>query len=207
MADPAKPVSTTAVCSAAFFTCSRPAAAGAIARRNTGPPPPSTIATIDGRRAASGGGCSKKWRHRVRHPKNSASIAPPSGPTAVPPAEKGGQAAGRSRGGRTSKIHLSADHRGRPVAVTLTPRNIADITMARPLLDAGRAPKTPARRQSVRRTALPLRPGRQKNPVGDLLDSLANRSLSNRQKRLHAAQWRRAALRTAQKLAPYRNPI
>jgi len=35
------------------------------------------------------------------------------------------QAIGRSRGGRTSKIHALADHRGRPVAFALTPGNIA----------------------------------------------------------------------------------
>jgi transposase len=37
---------------------------------------------------------------------------------------KGGewsQAVGRSRGGRTSKVHCLADHRGRPVAFALTP--------------------------------------------------------------------------------------
>ena len=34
-----------------------------------------------------------------------------------------------------------ADHRGRPVAITLTPGNVADINMARPLVDAVAAPK------------------------------------------------------------------
>src|ERR1043166_3891184 len=46
------------------------------------------------------------------------------------------QAVGRSRGGRTSKIHCLADHCGRPVAFALTPGNVADITMALPLLEA-----------------------------------------------------------------------
>ncbi len=52
---------------------------------------------------------------------------------------KGGawsQAIGRSRGGFTSKIHCLADDRGRPVAFALTPGNVADITMALPLLCA-----------------------------------------------------------------------
>src|SRR5271157_4692544 len=40
------------------------------------------------------------------------------------------QAVGRSRGGRTSKIHCLADDRGRPVAFALTPGNVADISMA-----------------------------------------------------------------------------
>nr|MCV4209701.1 IS5 family transposase [Roseomonas sp. SXEYE001] len=56
---------------------------------------------------------------------------------------KGGstQAIGRSRGGRTSKIHCLADDRGRPVAFALTPGNVADITMALPLLQAVARPR------------------------------------------------------------------
>ena len=51
------------------------------------------------------------------------------------------QAVGRSRGGRTSKIHALADHLGRPVAFTLTPGNIADISVAKDLLDTVDPPK------------------------------------------------------------------
>src|SRR5260370_35225946 len=51
------------------------------------------------------------------------------------------QAVGRSRGGRTSKIHCLADDRGRPVAFALTPGNVADISMAVPLLGAVPPPK------------------------------------------------------------------
>jgi transposase len=50
------------------------------------------------------------------------------------------QAVGRSRGGRTSKIHALADACGRPVAFALTPGNIADITVAPVLLAAVAAP-------------------------------------------------------------------
>ncbi len=52
--------------------------------------------------------------------------------------ERGGwtQAAGISRGGRTTKIQCLADRSGRLVALALTPGNIADITMAQPLLEA-----------------------------------------------------------------------
>jgi transposase len=39
-------------------------------------------------------------------------------------------------GGHTSKIHLLADDRGRPVALALTPGNVADITIAPRLLGA-----------------------------------------------------------------------
>src|SRR4029077_8022571 len=51
------------------------------------------------------------------------------------------EAIGRSRGGRTSKIHALADDRGRPVAFALTPGNVADIAMAVPLLGAVARPK------------------------------------------------------------------
>ena len=51
------------------------------------------------------------------------------------------QAIGRSRGGRTSKIHALADDRGRPVAFALTPGNVADITMAEVIVAAVAAPK------------------------------------------------------------------
>ncbi|MAM93332.1 MULTISPECIES: IS5 family transposase [Parvibaculum] len=48
----------------------------------------------------------------------------------------GTQAVGVSRGGRTTKIHCLADACGRIVAIALTPGNIADISMAMPLLEA-----------------------------------------------------------------------
>ena len=70
-------------------------------------------------------------------PPTSRSIAPPA-------AEKGGttEAIGRSRGGRTSKIHALVDDRGRPVAFILTPGNTADNCVAPALLAAVK----PARR-------------------------------------------------------------
>ncbi|MGH8865402.1 MAG: IS5 family transposase [Burkholderiales bacterium] len=51
------------------------------------------------------------------------------------------EAIGRSRGGRTSKVHALADDRGRPVAFALTPGNVADITMAVALLGTVSTPK------------------------------------------------------------------
>lgn len=64
-------------------------------------------------------------------PLTSRSTARPEGP------KKGDaiQAVGRSRVGRTSKIHALADDLGRPVAFTLTPGNLADISVAKDLLD------------------------------------------------------------------------
>ena len=46
-----------------------------------------------------------------------------------------GQAIGRSRGGRTTKIHALIDQRGRPLAFRLSGGNIADIAVAAPLLE------------------------------------------------------------------------
>ena len=51
------------------------------------------------------------------------------------------QAVGRSRGGRTSKVHGLADDRGRLVAFALTPGNVADISMAVRLLSAVAPPR------------------------------------------------------------------
>jgi transposase len=45
-----------------------------------------------------------------------------------------GQAIGRSRGGRTTKIHALIDAAGRPLAFRLSGGNVADITVAAPLL-------------------------------------------------------------------------
>ena len=50
-------------------------------------------------------------------------------------------AIGRSRGGRTTKIHAVSDPRGRPVAFLLTPGNIADISAAPHVLAKIPAPR------------------------------------------------------------------
>ncbi|MFZ4896499.1 IS5 family transposase [Plantibacter sp. Mn2098] len=47
-------------------------------------------------------------------------------------------AIGRSRGGLTSKIHLVADGRGRPLSMVLTPGNINDTTTSSDYLHAAR---------------------------------------------------------------------
>jgi len=44
------------------------------------------------------------------------------------------QAIGRSRGGRTTKIHALTDENGRPRVLLLTPGNVNDVTMAPALL-------------------------------------------------------------------------
>ena len=48
--------------------------------------------------------------------------------------EAAAQAIGRSRGGRTTKIHAIADGQGRPRAFLLSPGNVVDITVAPDLL-------------------------------------------------------------------------
>ena len=84
----------------------------------------------------------RRWRRRPRGARHR--LHSRQGPPLGAGLQKKGdaiQAVGRSRGGRTSKIHALADHLGRPVAFTLTPGNIADISVAKALLDTVSAPK------------------------------------------------------------------
>lgn len=48
---------------------------------------------------------------------------------------------GRSRGGFTSKVHLSADGRCRPLSLVITPGQRADCTQFKPVLEKIRVPK------------------------------------------------------------------
>jgi len=84
-------------------------------------------------------------RRRRRRPRGARHrLHPCEGPPLGPRVEKKGdaiQAVGRSRGGRTSKIHALADHLGRPVAFTLTPGNIADISVAKDLIETVPTPQ------------------------------------------------------------------
>ena len=86
---------------------------------------------------------------------------------------KGGaraQAIGPSRGGQTTKIHVLTDVVGRPFALTLTPGNVSDITVAPGLLTrasgaryvlADKGYDADALRQSLRQAgAVPVIPGR-----------------------------------------------
>ena len=47
---------------------------------------------------------------------------------------------GRSRGGRSTRIHALCDEQGRPHAILLTGGNVADITAAATLLSAVTSP-------------------------------------------------------------------
>ncbi len=51
------------------------------------------------------------------------------------------QAIGRSRGGRTTKVHALTDEIGRPRALVLTPGNAHDLSGARDLLAITGAPR------------------------------------------------------------------
>ncbi|MFJ2178858.1 IS5 family transposase [Streptomyces sp. NPDC087851] len=53
----------------------------------------------------------------------------------------GGEGLGRSRGGFTSKIHLSADGRCRPLSLIITPGQRADCTQFVPVLEKIRVPR------------------------------------------------------------------
>ncbi|MFD3921527.1 IS5 family transposase [Streptomyces sp. NPDC058595] len=53
----------------------------------------------------------------------------------------GGEGLGRSRGGFTTKLHLSADGRCRPLSLVVTPGQGADRTQFKPVLEKIRIPK------------------------------------------------------------------
>lgn len=60
---------------------------------------------------------------------------PPGGGSA------GGESLGCSRGGFTTKLHLSADGRCRPLSLVVTPGQGADCTQFKPVLEKIRVPK------------------------------------------------------------------
>ncbi len=53
----------------------------------------------------------------------------------------GGEGLGRSRGGFTTKLHLSADGRCRPLSLIITPGQRADCTQFQPVLEKIRTPR------------------------------------------------------------------
>src|SRR5580692_9561804 len=98
----------------------------------------STTVTIVGLSVVSGSASSRRWRPRAHSRRAFNRQQPRQSPSLGERLKKGEfeEAIGRSRGGRTSKIHALADDRGRPVAFALTPGNVADVVMAVPLLGA-----------------------------------------------------------------------
>ena len=116
------------------------------------------------------------------------------------------QAVGRSRGGRTSKIHCLADDRGRPVAFALTPGNVADISMAVPLLGAVASPSRLIADKAY--DADSLRNWLKIRRIKAVIPSRnANNSLPDRSRRLSASQSYRAPLLPSQELETPCNKI
>ncbi|MFF7987626.1 transposase [Streptomyces sp. NPDC007901] len=57
---------------------------------------------------------------------------------------------GRSRGGFTTKVHLSADGRCRPLSLMVTPGQRADCTQFEPVIEKIRVPRIGAGRPRIR---------------------------------------------------------
>ncbi|MBT2445341.1 transposase [Streptomyces sp. ISL-36] len=70
-------------------------------------------------------------------PKRRGKPAPPPGGGGA-----GGEGLGRSRGGFSTKLHLSADGRCRPLSLIVTPGLRADSTQFKPVLEKTRVPKS-----------------------------------------------------------------
>ncbi|WP_443334157.1 IS5 family transposase [Streptomyces sp. CB02130] len=107
--------------------------------------------TAAGLRLKRGRGRRTPGRNAVAEPRR-----PPGGGGA------GGEGLGRSRGGFTTKLHLSADGRCRPLALIVTPGQRADCTQFQPVLDKIRVPR--------------LGPGRPRRTPGSVA---ADRAYSN----------------------------
>ena len=112
----------------------------------------------------------------------------------------------QARGGFTSKIHCLADGRGRPVAFALTPGNVADITMALPLLQAVVPPKRLIADKAY--DARSLRDWLKSRKVIATIPSMATRTVPYKHSRIayrrrngierlfgHLKNWRRVATR------------
>lgn len=87
----------------------------------------------------------------------------------------GGEGLGRSRGGFTSKLHLSADGRCRPLSLIVTPGQRADCTQFKPVLGKIRVPRLEAAheagqsrgRQGIQQRPVPRLPAAPGHPSHD----------------------------------------
>ncbi|MGW8330365.1 IS5 family transposase [Streptomyces sp. NPDC055897] len=75
----------------------------------------------------------------AEHPEREARVEAARPPGGGGAADEG---LGRSRGGFTTKVHLSADGRCRPLSLTVTPGQRADCTQFEPVMDKIRVPRT-----------------------------------------------------------------
>ena len=140
--------------SVAFCTFSRPDAVGATCRPNMVPPPRSTIATtmVAARALAAPVRADRSfWRFPRELSLDSSHVKAHRSAEA----QKGGVGASGWALARGSHLEnpLSADDRGRPVAFALTPGNVADISMAVPLLSAVMSPEHLSQIKLMTRTA------------------------------------------------------
>lgn len=92
----------------------------------------------------------------------------------------GTEALGRSRGGFTTKIHLSADSHCRPLSLVVTPGQRADCTQFKPVLEKIRVPQlgtgSPARSRTVSPRTRPIATG----PAAATCDAAASDTPSRR---------------------------
>lgn len=154
----------------AILASSMSVAAGAIIQRSTGRRRQSTIASTDGRDDASGALCSRRSPPAMQCPRARRSTRPTSRRSVPRSAEEAGGSAGTSCGGQTAKRYALTDVVGRPYAITLTPGNFANVSLAPALVDravrarhilADKGYDTDALRCAMRRIgAKPVTPGR-----------------------------------------------
>ncbi|MGY0461339.1 IS5 family transposase [Kitasatospora sp. cg17-2] len=81
----------------------------------------------------------------------------------------GGEGLGRSRGGFTTKVHLSADGRCRPLSLVITAGQRADCTQFEPVLEKIRVPRSGPGRPRKRPDSLAADKGYSNGPCRDYL--------------------------------------
>ncbi|MFF0094883.1 IS5 family transposase [Streptomyces canus] len=91
--------------------------------------------------------------------------------SARPPGEggAGGEGLGRSRGGFTSKLHLSADGRCRPLSLVVTPGQRADCTQLQTVLAKIRVPRIGPRRPPTKPDSIAADKGYSNGPCREYL--------------------------------------
>lgn len=154
-----RPSATTGWCSKGSAGGCGPVRRGGTCRIGSARGRPCGRGSIGGRRTGPGPGC---WRPRSSTPTRPASWAgtcrstprscgptsTPPGRATAPPATRGAaanyrilaveppdHAIGRSRGGRTTKIHLACDASGKPMSLWLTGGNTNDTTELEAVLE------------------------------------------------------------------------
>lgn len=126
----------------------------------------------------------------------------------------GGEGLGRSRGGFTSKLHLSADGRCRPLSLVVTGGQRADCTQFEPVLEKIRVPRSgPGRpRKKTDSQAARLRKGsRGGRPPGFDEDRYRKRNTVeraiNRLKQSRAVATRMTSAATSTSAPPQQQPL